>query len=76
MKGRKRKENKINLFIHTYRYNLIRVRHHGNKHVQKHYDVDNGVRSESEERPESSETLDACQFEGCQVHQTEGRPKQ
>lgn len=55
---------------------VVGVGHHGNQQVEKHDDVDDGVRAEHKHGPEPREGAQTHQLEGVQFNETKRSPKQ
>ena len=54
----------------------VRVGHHGNEEIKEYHHVDDRVRAEHHETPESGVTLDATQFKVTQINKSETGPEQ
>lgn len=69
----------ISIFVNknekTYRYKLIGVIHHGDKQIEKNNNINNRICAKHEHAPETCEYLNAFQFKGVEVHQSEYGPK-
>ena len=57
-------------------YDLVRVGHHRNEHVQEYNEVANAVATKHEQCPEPRELLDARELELRERDESEGGPEQ